>query len=862
MSLKRYCTLDIKPLGLGLVLCLFLCTSAYGQLSTDRIPSQDDAETKRILQSKKSLLFNHKDSLIQDIRSNRVIKGIRKQANKDSFEQHFASQKERTREEMEALDSNFTQLKEGYNDSLARMAGAKLVAKKEIINNEFAEIKSQWNFDSTQDHLAEKKKQITWSTFKPNLSGTLVSESYYTNFLDPFTRSELAYSRLYGSPSVDIAGLPFNMDFFVTTEDNSFYNSNYFRFQFDLNRYKQNVRKNLEDQLNKQLEEKKALGKDLVHINQEKKALASKVDTKKQELENLKSQFTEEQLKQDLDEKLKSNLDLEKRKAELKRRITSELQELIPDTAELRREIEQRLKDSLRGYSSDQRLTKIQDSIAKLQQQLEQAEELYSQAQETYTKLKQVDSLFSDSLANLRSQLQNPSFWIERGKKTKAYEKLKKPLESVKRLEFGLTQPYFSEYSLNGIPVKGLDIGLAFEHNDLDIAVGRTFRLEDNTFGLNQPQPNFTRNIIGINSKQKLGKKHSISIGSVSLFDNPNDDKRKLNTIHTLASEHKLGKKTRLNIQASHGWLNDLGISSPEIIIESGEEWTQSGFESRLAQFYNQLALETQAEIQLSRKLETELTYQRVNPGFITLGNPYLRSNFQELDAKVKAKIFNRKIRLTTFYKSFNDNITHLSSTTNQMQGYGIAARSNFKKSINFFVQHSPYQQGNNNPDTMFRTDNQLAVTTANLIYAKQFKGKSLTAVVSFVNSTVDFRGGQQQIANQMYMFNTSYSTKHLIASTTFTRNLAKPLVDTLNFYGLRIGINQLSSKKVNFSLNSFVDWFDSGAIRNQSILQARFNIKSKLEISLNGEWGYIHNIYGVENKQVYGGRMIMRYNL
>ncbi len=242
-------------------------------------------------------------------------------------------------------------------------------------------------------------------------------------------------------------------------------------------------------------------------------------------------------------------------------------------------------------------------------------------------------------------------------------------------------------------------------------------------------------------------------------------------------------------------------------------------------------------------------------------GNPFLRSNYNELDVKLKTKVFDRRITASAFYKDFRDNITGLSNTTNKMSGYGISVKSSFRKALNFQIQHSPYQQGNNNPDTLFRTDNQLAVTTASLIFMKQYKNHSISSIFSFVNSTVDYNQGQMQVDNKLLLWSTTFINEKMNITAMTSRNITGPIVDTLNFWGYRIGINQTSGKKINVSFNGFIDQYDIGAYRSRGILQLRIAASSKLEFALNAEAGKIVKLYGVDDKFVYGSRLLAKFS-
>ena len=681
----------------------------------------------------------------------------------------------------------------------------------------------------------------------PSLSGSIISESYATNYLDPYTRSESFYTRVYGSPSIELMDLPFNLNFYYTSEDNSYYNSNYISLDFDLNRYRQNLRSKAEEKINDQLEAKKKSISDLTDVSKAKQIIEKRIAQEKSKALNLQHDLKMPQF----DTSILMNQGRIKQQ-ELEKGLDSTISQK---------------KDSLGGLANDSlisnallRKEKVMDSLSQIQNRIEKYESQLSNLEQKYSKLKSIDKSIKDSIGLLQKQYRSQDFIEAKLKKTKLGSKFTKVISKVNKFNLGLTSPMLSEYTLNGIPVKGINLSWALPSHNFEIAVGKTFRSEYNTYGLEQPQAVFERNVVGFKSEQKFGKNKDkiISLTSVSFYDDKNVESPKQNFLHALDFESKISKRMYVTLSLNHSIYKQEELENVHVELLEGGTIAPDKFQG----FKDHFAVEGGLEYQVSKNINLETSYKRISPEYVTLGNPFLRNNFHELDVKAKTKLFKRKITLSSFFKRYEDNITGLSKYTNHLSGYGITARSNFKKSLNFQFQHTPYQQGNNNPDSLFRTDNQLEVTSFNIIYNKIVKSNVLTSVLTFVNSTIDFNAGEQQVNNTMYLSSTNYSSKKLNLNATFSRNLTGPSIDTLNFWGVRLGLSQKNGKIVNYAISSFYDGFDSGAFRHRSTLQARFNILPKLETTLSGEYGQIKGLYGLNEKDIFGFRMILKYQL
>lgn len=718
-------------------------------------------------------------------------------------------------------------------------------------------IKSRNKIDQVK---AEALLKLKNADYKPKISGIITSESYGTNYLDPYSKSELFYSRLYGSPTVTFGALPFACNFYYTTEDNSFYNSNFFTVDFDIEEFMRNQREKLENKIQDQIKEQKSSLSKLRESLKSGDDLKRKLAEEKAELSDMEGKMLQlkEKAKSDAENKLNDlKLETTQKLVEVKETVKDSTTQLIEE----KKDNLDNMKDSVIGtiqlaeYEKKYELYK--DSVQQQKEKIEKLIATYEETKQRIQGLKDLNDQLTDSLQDAKKKYLSKEYASSKLSKHPHYQKVEKLMKKVQEFKVGMTYPVFSRYTLNGIPVRGISTSLNFDKNKLQITGGKTFKQELNTFGIDQPQPLFERNVMGIRSVQQLGSNHSISLANVTFFDDYQGNKGLQNILHTLEVENNFGQKLKTTVILNHSiYLENIELDKP-VLEEPAPEIDP------LFDLISNTSFLLKGEVTATKNIEFNGTIEQINPGYHTVGNPYLRSNFRELNVSTKLHFFKRQIIGSANYKDFRDNILAYTNATNEMSGYGLGVRSQFKnqKIPNFTFQHSPYQQGNNNPDTMFRTDNQLSVTSFMLMKQWKMKASMMSGIASYVNSQIDYNMGERLINNSMYLASLNLTNKKMNLSLSGSRNITGPIVDTLNFTGVRVGLNQINGDKVNFSLSSFQDFYDSGAKRSQIILQARLQVIKKMQISVNGEYGYIKGLFGVLEKDIIGGRVLLSYN-
>ena len=695
--------------------------------------------------------------------------------------------------------------------------------------------------DSTQS-LGELSQDMVkdslsgWGqSLRPSVSGVLVVEGFSTNYLDPYSRSDLSYVRIHGRPTIELAGLPFEMDFFVTTEENSFYNSNTISFNFNVEQFKKNQIRKAESKFDEVGQQIDSLGKlELEEVKKLRELGANRYQMYLDSLSASKRNSWENHLE-----------------------VNQVLDSLVKDSSSEKGQDVQSVIDTTSLVNNSARLTEsidnenqnLEDNKAKLLNEIEDRERrldsLRQQLGEAHSKMQQIQNALQGDWSTLLPANVRES-------------KLLKLASRIEKFNVGMTYPFMSRYSLNGIPVKGLDVELSASNRNLQMVCGKTFSLESSHFGIEQPRPVFTRNVLAIASTFEGKDEKWLRLSTTNIFDPFFQDLTTYNMIQSLESQTKFSKIGSINIGLHHASLFGSSTLDNNWENPAGLAVNQPWYK----EFYSNLAMDVKLKFRLHRSTEALFDVSQVNPGYVSLGNPYLRSNFRESQAKLKGKLFKGRVRSIISYKHFMDNLDGVLPTTNTMKGYGISIQGQVSKELSLFAQYSPYQQGNNNPDTLFRTDNQLSVSTATLIYLKKLTNGTLTSNLMYVNSDIDYNNGEHRVNNSMLQFGLNIATRKIQLGIAMYRNQTGPVVDTLNFSGARFTSSILFKKGLKLGLNSMLDVYDQGAMRQMSSLRFSFRPHQKIQINIIADYGIINGLFELEDQKIWAGKAMLSYQL
>lgn len=346
----------------------------------------------------------------------------------------------------------------------------------------------------------------------------------------------------------------------------------------------------------------------------------------------------------------------------------------------------------------------VEDSLVKYEQKMKKAKDKYQQVLARYEQTKNL-KLNEDSLKRIvtekygkqwqaRLERKKDSLEQKLSEKKEKYEKLKalrkmksgefgtkgkeldslglisrweKVLMNFKSVNIGTSFPYYSDYTLNRVPITGLNIEYA----------PKRFYLSA-TGSKNLQAVNGTANTSLINSAQGILRSayaRDLFATAVGIGRQENDHLH-LNFIYGLDHEASLEPDsiTRQRLKPRENWLfgTDFSYKLPKKIlpVQISGEITASLISKDVQQLRlngseigSWLPQPIQETDQKAADLATRLTanwqvdslslikadFQRVGTGFYSLGVPFLRNDFQNIQAEIRRQFWKKQISASIF---------------------------------------------------------------------------------------------------------------------------------------------------------------------------------------------------------------------
>jgi len=681
-----------------------------------------------------------------------------------------------------------------------------------------------------KDSLSGKVKTLIKQN--SNFGGVVELESFATNFLDPFTPGDKVYTRLYAYPELKIGTIPFKGTIFLTTENNTYYNANSFNMSLDIQQLlldRQNEYSNkLQEQVDmQQLNELKSIEMDQYgrqlerEVNKGKKVISTLEVTLQDKLATLESQMNRK-----IQEKGDSN-------------------ELLNSASKNWSQLESQYLE----------IEALYNRIQNLKGQINRVEEVRGKVRESEQMFLQFETQSKERVNNLREEYKDKDKVTQVVKeKTASHKIVNRVLGAVDQFDIGICNPFFSNITLSGIPVKGVNYASSNEIVFFHVTAGRTYRDDPILIGINEARPQFERSIGAV--KVGLGSpfgNHLYLISMKARDDISEAYKAKDNWVNGIGMRWQLYTLLQTEIELTTSQYHDhFPSKNHEVADLLGVDKRDIG-----DRMWNNSAFVITNALQLKKKWSFVTKWRQVNPGFRSLGAPYIRHDFAEYDLKLKGKLFRNKLSVTTYYKWLKSNPTKLQETTQMTQGYGFNLRFQSPNWPIAVLSYSPYQQGNNNPDTLYRSNNHLATTTASVIYNRIGKLANTTTVMSYSLSEVEyFQLENQKIKTQFFSLSqTLVSSKHRF-ELNITSAKTSPGVDTVNHTSIRSNYEFSGNKSVVLGTKIIYSQYKTGAYRRSADLHLRIALSSKIQATIAIENGSLYKLYGFDSIEIITGRL------
>ena len=656
-------------------------------------------------------------------------------------------------------------------------------------------------------------QNIHAQSFDPKLSisGQHSIEYFHTNYRIPQFGISNIYCRMLGQSNLTVYELPFNVSYFTTTEPQTIYKTNYINVNFD----KEAFTNEIEKYKNQKIEE----SQQRIQTKKSKLNLELSLDSLNTSMYTFDYSINSEQIrikKQTLDS-LRNNHSFKQ---------ADEIQQL------------QEQIEKLKVDSSYLEFQKKQQSIKRLEKikTLEKLDSMF-----------QADTAYFHSLKNISPGDFDKQFLIQKlGVQNKTILNLLPVLQKIKKLDMGSVNPIYGPYSFNGNGIRGIHLGLKIDRIEYEIVAGKCQALNLNSFS--RFSTDYNGWAYGIKSNFATKQFENSLYSHLILFGT---DIR--NSVFGFSS--KLRSLQTFDIQMGFAWCLD--NSNSKLLLDA----KQSEFNS----FIQDKAIELIVSKALW-KVKLESINKAIGLNYRNFGNPFMIKGLYQNEIKMKSTLFGQALNVAIFYKNIQYVQFNEGSFPMISRGFGFSSKTNFKSKWlpNASINYTPFEQGNNHPDSLFMVYTKTSVITASI-----FKNYSLNKNW-FMLSQISYLKNQVQI-NRNYHFNSEnlntniqvQSKSGFMANLSWIYVTSTPRIDSLQsittmgniLWGkdkLRIGLNLLETKYFN------------GGKRISIMSNLQWQIRSAQYFSINLSYEYINKIWSLYSKDIYAINLkyVFKFNL
>jgi len=685
---------------------------------------------------------------------------------------------------------------------------------------------------------------------KPTYQARLGIEGYHTSFQNPRVLSEPQYLRINGNASVTWFRMPLLVDFYHTSENQTIYNSNYIKIRFDYETYingiKQGWQKRWQESTSK-------LNADQLQKQQTDKAQAA--------LEKQKGELSEKQekLNKNLEEKMKSYQNQYALKADsLLYNYKDSFKESWnsqQDSAKNKfRNKEQQQKDS----ANLERLRQDSQRIAERIQEIERKQQEYKEKRQQYDSIITADSA---KLVYYQKLLEDPQGNAGAWLKEKGFSKQLVAFSYLKDFQIGVVNPLIHNYSISGIGIKGFTTAVKVGRSEWNLTGGKAIVSDLNYY--NRTNSKYERFILAASYKYRINKNMEVLFFAHHAKDPENKFTKENRTafrnsnygMQIIANPKNL---VLIDASAASSHYQSLNTAIRNVSYPGGG--SLSVFDYKIARSAYMIRLEKA----VTKWLSLEVSDHYVGPGFKNLGNPFMRTNFREQKIKSKLSLFQDQLSITAFYKSLRDNPIGLSEITNRTSGYGLSLQTRFKnkKLPNLNASVSPYEQGNNHPDSLFRVNSKFSIMTAGLTWRMSKARFKYFLLIYGSQSEMRFNDTfmakvQTLSFNQDFVFG-----KHLTfgAGGNFVRTY--PAIDStqVNIWQARMGY--LTNKGANLMLNAQYAQYLNGAFRKGAALSVAVPVGKRYRLVAKAGYDHYYRLWGIGDQKAFSGLVRMEIRI
>ncbi|MHB8579578.1 MAG: hypothetical protein ACYDA4_06920 [Ignavibacteriaceae bacterium] len=377
------------------------------------------------------------------------------------------------------------------------------------------------------------------------------------------------------------------------------------------------------------------------------------------------------------------------------------------------------------------------------------------------------------------------------------WEKL---LLGVNAFGIGTNYPSYSNYTLNGVPVTGINVEVnpgifyaAFTASDNQRSVENTAY-----------QRSLYAGRIGI------GKKDGTHLFFTALYAKDDENSTTVlpsNLTLTPKANYVFGTETKLTLFDNRLLFEGEGNAAvltrdtrdADLEINAIPGFIKGMINPKISTSFDYSYAGKMSFNNPGSATRISLDMEMVGPGYISLGAPNLRNDQLVYEAKVDQGFFARKISIGTFFRTSHDNLIDWKSSTTTTTALGINLMLNIPKLPFLQVSYSPYLQKNDDPVPERKVENKTMMLTAVTGYDLLIKEFNFLTNLAYTSNEAKTLSGLSDYTTNSVSITEAISFNNPIS---FAGTLAFIKTTTPNLLSLNAGSSNAGSPS-NLSSNS-----------------------------------------------------------
>lgn len=362
----------------------------------------------------------------------------------------------------------------------------------------------------------------------------------------------------------------------------------------------------------------------------------------------------------------------------------------------------------------------------------------------------------------------------------------------IRTFGIGRTYPDYSELTVSGVPVNGLNVEL--NPGILYLAFG----IGNNTEGIDDVSYNrsFLSARIGLGQKENThffltafkmkDDPNSIQVSPDNFFLTPQED-------FVVGSEAKLSlfqKMIEIDGEAAASGFTS-NSSDADVASSSIPDFLTKILTPKLSTSLDYAWKGNIVFSNVPSATNFSLSVRRVGPGFMSLAAPNVKQDQFQYDINFDQKFVDDKITLKTFYRVYNDNLIDWKQFTTKTTSYGVNLGFYFPDIPYFQISYSPFLQNDNNVIAENKIENGLDMFSFTTGYTYGLFSASASTTLSFTGQWQSSKVGiiESKTSNKTYTLNQNLSFEF-------------PLALSLSLSSTQSKISDVTSNVTDFDLN------------------------------------------------------------